>query len=138
MNQNMERDKTVSQQKVDKLHTHHIAAKVIEETEQTFDDDISKYTGRLEQVFETSRLKNRRLEAQGTQDDHIELLQESPRFNPISVPSPKFALHESKSQSSPSSQGLSLLEEDDLDQVAVGKAAMTIDDLALGRKKQTD
>ena len=39
----------------------------------------------------------------------------SGRFNRISVPSPKFnkMFHEAKSQSSPTSHGLSLLEEED-------------------------
>lgn len=46
------------QQKVSKLPADHIAAKVIEATEQTLDDDeVSKFTERLGLVFETSRNK---------------------------------------------------------------------------------
>ena len=40
----------------------HIAAKIIEETNQTMneDEEVTKYTGRLEKVFDTSRMKSRR------------------------------------------------------------------------------
>lgn len=102
INKNLDVSPSASQQKILKLNTAHIAAKVVEQTEQTVEDDISKFTGRLERVFDTSRNK-RRDEVQETQDD-VEPLQESDsKLNQLSVPSPKFALHESKSQSSPSS-----------------------------------
>ena len=107
------------------MQREHIAAKVITETELTIneDDEVSKYTGRLEKVFDTSRTKSRRLV-----DGEMMLYQNScgkteeidyARFNQITVPSPKFALHESKSQSSPSSQGLSLIDEEEIYQINV-------------------
>lgn len=39
-----------------------MVAKVILETEQTVDnqDDVQKYTGRLERIFDTMRVKSRR------------------------------------------------------------------------------
>lgn len=46
----------MNSQLLSKVNKLHIAAKVIEETEQTEDDEVSILTGRLEQVF-TSRTK---------------------------------------------------------------------------------
>ena len=71
----------------------HIAAKVIEETE-TDDDEISKLTGRLERVFTSRNAKSKRitegLAAMISHEDEIEL-QESARFNCLTVTSLKFA-----------------------------------------------
>lgn len=60
------------------------------------------------------------------------------KLNQLSVPSPKFALHESKSQSSPSSQGLSLLDEEDLNEIAIAEPVpLTIEELNKDEKDES-
>lgn len=84
------------------------------EDDEDSDDSVIKLTGRLEQVFESSRLakhamlrQSQRKKLTAAEDNGGKkpgFLQRSSRFNRISVPSPQFdVLHESKSVSSPSS-----------------------------------
>ena len=88
-------------QRINKLTDKPLTAKVLENTEGT-DSDVLKLTGRIQQVFESSRLKNLRQPSSSMQVN-VPLQDSSARFERISVPSPQFALQESKSQSSPSS-----------------------------------
>ena len=114
-------------QRISRLVNDHPVSKINEDDEDS-NDSIIKLTGRLEQVFESQRLvKNHVRHQENTSanksrngqnldskiNTNCDFLQRSSRFHRISIPSPKFnMLQTSKCVSSPSSQGPSLLDEE--------------------------